>query len=275
MGLGHFRAALALAGLEQDQRLARLAQRGGGGDELGAVAQAFDIAGHDFGTGVRCQVVQEIGEIQAGLVAGVDEVAKAQMHHPAGDIDVGAHAAALRHQADVAYALVGWEGLEGGHEGGDGASAQMGQSHAVGADDAHAAALREVDQGLLPLQAFAADFRKARRIDNGRWNALGMAALEHGQHFVHGQREHGDVGRHGQRLHVGIAAVAGQLRVFGVDRKDLSVELKARQMVQCHAAYARGIARGTDHSDRAGVECGFKPVVRCRQHTSVSKNVLM
>ncbi|MCY1510575.1 hypothetical protein D9M68_449570 [compost metagenome] len=258
--------SLALAGLQHDQRLVRRAQPRRGVDKARAAAQALDVADHGAGLGIAGQVAEVVGVVQAGFVAGIDELVEAHVHLPAGGIDDGADIAALRQQADGAGAVLRRVGAEGGGKGGDGAGGQVGQPHAVGPGDGHAAFARKGGQRGLARDAGFAGLGKARRIEDGGPDAAGMAALQLRQHFVGAERQHRDVRHRRQGLHIGVAGQPGDLRIARIDRVNLPLVAEALQVVQRHAADAAGIARGADDGDRGGLkqlrQCGAASAYR-------------
>ena len=75
-GVGDYRTAARLraADLERDNRLSGARRLQGRGTEFGGIANRLDIQRDHLCAGIVRQPVQEIGQIQVGLVAGGDQL---------------------------------------------------------------------------------------------------------------------------------------------------------------------------------------------------------
>ncbi|MNS50554.1 hypothetical protein D3C72_832070 [compost metagenome] len=223
------RALVGVAGLQCNQQLALAFQFAAGAHEAFAVPQLFDIAQHDFRARIARQVFQILREIQAGFIAGVDEMRERQVKPARNGVHRRAHIAALRQQADHARPGLRRRGLEHRRKRRVRLRVQVGETHAVGPGHGHAALRHEGFQFVLQAYALTARFRKTRRIDDGRAHALGVAAAQHGRDVGRGNRQHRQVHRFGHGFNVGPAALAEHFLVLRVDRIDAARVAKARQ----------------------------------------------
>ena len=92
----------AATGLERDHRLFRLACTLEQVEEAPAVAQSLDMEADHLGDGVADHVLEEIADIEIGLVPHGDELAEADALVVRAVVDRQHQRAALREQSDMA-----------------------------------------------------------------------------------------------------------------------------------------------------------------------------
>ena len=268
-----FRALFGLAGLVENQQLVAARKLFGRGDEALAVAQLFDVAHADLRAIVLREVFEILREVHAGFVAGVDEVAEIHTQAARDRIHRSAHVAALREQAHRTAAALHWRGVEHRCEVGVHLAVQVRKAHQIRAGHDHVGGGHVGFEFILQLGALAAFFGKARGVDQHGARALGVAALEHGGHIARTDRQHHQIGGLRQRFDVRIAALAKHFFVLGIDRKNLALVAKLRQMRDRHAADARGVVAGANDGDRCRVQqrleaVGIRIHFHGRQHRS-------
>ena len=231
----------AAPGLEHDDRLVAR-RRARGRHELARVLDRFDAQQDGARVRVAGQVVQHVGSVHVGVLAQCDKVRKTDaarlrpVQH-GGDQRVG-----LRDQGQLAR--LG----RGGRDAGVQVRVRRQQAHAVGPQDAQQPGARGVQHGLLLLG------REAGADDHG---GLGAGLGQLPDQIVHrGGRgaDHGQLRHAGQIAHAGIAALAGQLLVFGVERPERALEAAG-----VHVAPQRGAGRkrplgGADDRHRLRME---------------------
>ena len=231
----HERLALTMRGVRQRLELARIAQRLGDDRD-------------DVGLRIVHEVIDEILDRGAELVAAGDEVAEAELAvgHQRGKRGLP-QAPALRDERHTAMAQRLREVAAKGHD----VRLDVDEAHAVRPADAHAA-LRERAQARTArvAGAVAALAKSGREYDRGP-NAVRVGLLQHVAGGVGGRRDHDAIDRRRQARDVRIALAAEDLVVARIDGEDVALETPFFQVGDDVRAPPATLRR-PDHRDGLG-----------------------
>ena len=182
--------ALALRpGLHQHDRLAGRAGAAAGGEEFGRPADLLAVDRDHAGGAVLGQELDEIGALEAGLVAGRDHVAERQAEPIGGALEMAEQAAALADEGDAALdaaLCLAREQHVQPH-----AIDVVGDAEAIGPHDRKSGRPRRGGDGVL--RCLIADLGEAGREDHRRADLAARAGLDRLAHARGRQREHGEV----------------------------------------------------------------------------------
>ena len=241
--------------LGQHQRLAQFAAALCEPHQAFAIGQAFEVAGRHANARILHHGQHELGELQVGLVARVDEVAQAQtaLAHERGD--GRAERAGLRDEGDRPRA-----GLAVGvlAEGGVDVLERVDEAQAVGAAQQHAGTPRGLGQALLERAAGLAHLAEARAEHHGRRHAARTQGFDAGHDLAgrhgHDGQVHAPLVTIRQARDVGAAGQARDLAVLGVDRQDGAAIALVDQVLERAAVDLGQVGRGADDGDLAWVD---------------------
>ena len=160
-----------------------------------------------------------------------------------------ADGAGLGHQGDVTAHQLGGDA-------GGGVEAVLGPEHAqgVGAENADAMATRRLHDLVLQVGASLVGLGEARRINNGHVHALGAALAQDAGYCWRGGGDQRQIERLIDLLQAGIAALAGDLFVFGVDGEAGSLESALDQVAEDQASHGFRIVAGAEYGNAGGNE---------------------
>ena len=244
--------ACALAGHQQHDRLAGFARlRRQAKEERGA----SDLL-HIHRDHARLRVGDEVGEhvldAHHRFVAGRHRRGQRLATADEGVAQVGGHGAALGQHADprTTGARVRRDRFEGQRY----AGLEVGEAHAVGAEQQHAGSPGDVGQLLLLRAALVAGFGVAGRVDHHGADLAGGAGADGVEHTRFGDRQHGDIDARRQivdRLHAGTGVDLGAAAAHEVDRARVAELLEVGEH---EAAEGARVGRRADDRNRAGLE---------------------
>ncbi len=240
------RARLAAAHLGDHDRLARVHRARGQREQAGAVLEAFDIAAAHADARVGEHLVHDLHDRGVALVAGVDEIAQAQVAAPRERGDGRAEGARLRDEGHRTGGDVTRTELA---EGGDRAVEGVDQAQAVGAAQAHATFARSREQVGFQCAARLAHLAEARAVDDGRGHALATQRADLVDHQPRGHGDDGHVHRAGDGLDVRIAGQVADAVVLGVDRVDLPRVALVEQELERAAVELLQVAGAAEDGD--------------------------
>ena len=251
VGAGGLGANVGAAHFDEDDFLAEAEGFSGGVEELPAILESFDEAGDDADVGFVEEVVDEVGGLQVGFVAGGDDVGVAEAEGGgAGCEGAEGGGAALGDEGDGAGPEVGVGGVGAGPD----AGGQVGDAEAVGAADAEAGSGGEgADLSLEVVSFFVAALGEAGGDYDGRAGACVGALLEDGQDLVVGDDYADEVGGFGEVGEGGVAGRAEDVLVAGVDGVDSNVGSGFEDGAE-EASAVLGSGSGADDGDRGGFE---------------------
>ncbi len=215
-----------------------------------AVLAGLDGGAYDFGFRVFGQVIDALGHINVGLIAGRHDLRKAQAAQRCHAIGCRAKGAALGGQCDMA--LDGAQAIECSREGSRKFVGQVEQAKRIGAQHAHAVFAADVHQFLLLLFAGFIDFGETRGQDLYRLDALAHGFAQRGFHTCCRDDDDGLVNRAGYVRDVFIGFQALHQCFPLVDRVDGALVITFEHEAQHAAAYALGVGRGAYQRDGPG-----------------------
>jgi len=220
----------------------------GGGEEGAGVADGLHIDHDRVGARVVAQVVDQVAPVDIQHRADGDEMAEADVFLQAPVQDGGAQRAALADEANATQA--GHPGGEGGVQAADGTH----HAQAVGADDAHPAAPRDLEDLLLQGRARRPGLLEAGGDDDRAGDAQVGAFLDQAGDGRRRGDDHGQIGllRHG--LDVRVGADAQHAVALGIDRVDRPAEGAADQVPEDGATDAADALAGANHGNIAREE---------------------
>ena len=244
-------AHVGAAHFDEDDFLAEAEGFLGGVEELTAVFEAFNEAGDDADVGFVEEIVDEVGGLQVGFVAGGDDVGVAEAHFDgAGGEGAEGSGAALGNEGDGAGLEVGVGGVGAGPD----AGRDVGDAEAVGAADAQTRSRGEgADFVLKPVSFFVAALGEAGGDDDGGSRANLGALLQYGQYLMVGDDDADEVWGFGQVGEGGVAGDAQDFPVSGIDGIDADLVLGFQ-----HGAEEAPAVLGSGSSAHDGDGAGFK-----------------
>ena len=247
VGKGRGGPAIAAPGLDRQQRFARRLRAPRRLDKAPAVLDPFDVGADHVRRRIVHQKIEEIAELEIGLIADRKAVREADAAGLRPVEERGHQRPRLADQADPpGRKPIDVERRRGAqHEMVRGAD----QAQAVRPEQTHAvAAGRRHDPGLQP-GALGPGVGEFRGDDDGRLRS-GPRALAHRRlDVIARHRHHGQVGRPRRGADLWIAADARQGFAPAVDRIDLAAKSVSEQQVEQSSAELAQIVGGADHGD--------------------------
>ena len=190
MGTRRLLGARAAPGMHHDDRFAGAPRALGSSQEFGRPADMLDIDHDRAGGAVIGEILDEVHQIEAGLVAGRDRVGRRQIAAFERLAQMAHETAALRDhgQRRIALACNARHHRRMGEPGGE-AIDIVGVAEAIGAEHRHIAGARHGGKLVLRRAQVLADFREARGEDHRRPHLAAHAA---GERLLHAGGRQGE-----------------------------------------------------------------------------------
>ena len=241
------RAGLAAAYLGDHDRLAGLECPLGQRQQAGAVLEALDVAAADLDARIGQHLVHDLDQGRVAFVAGVDEIAQAEVASARQRGDRRAEGARLGDEADGALEHLAAAVLA---EGRDHAVERVDQPEAVRPAQAHVTFACDGEQFILQYVTLLAHLAETRAVD------------DRGRHALLPERAHlldHEACRHRDDRHVD--------RIGDVADRRVAAQLAARVadllVLRIHRVDLPGITLFDEELERAAVQ--FLQVVRCAE----------
>ncbi len=259
VGAGGRGAQFGAAHLHDEHRLAGRRCLEQCGAQARAVTARLQRRADHAGVGVFGQVVDALGHVHIGLVAGGHDLAETHATQRSHGVSARTKRATLGGQGNRPG--LGLQTVECGGKRGEIPCAHVEQTQRVGPHHAHTSGTAQGHQPVLLGAAFWADLGKTRRQHQHTLHALGDAVLHgrfdttgghHDDGLVQGAGDGAHAGESRQALHLGQATF--------VDWVDAAGVAGLQQKTQHAPTNALGIGRGADHGDRGGFKKGREAV---------------
>jgi len=216
--------------------------------EAAGIADALDVHQDAAGGRVVGQVIEDLAEVQIGRCTArhhggkTDAVRGGPVQHGRAD------GARLRHQGQFA----GMRLTE--REGGIEADGRALDAQAVGADEADAVLLRDLDQFILHLDALRTHLAEAGRQHHGMAHAPLAAGIQDAGHARRRRRDDGQLRRFRQLGNGGVALLVQQGLVLRVDRVDLALEPRLQHVAENDPGDRLLAGAGAEYGNGTGIE---------------------
>ena len=249
---GRLHPGVGASGLHDEHRLAGLPRRGERRAEARSVEQPLEVHADRLGARLVDHVLDEVADLEIGLVAERDAVAEAEAVGAGAVEDRDHQGAALADETD--RPVVQPLGVEHDRRAERQPVVRHDQSHAVRPDEPDAGAPRDLHELGLTGGAVGAGLGEAGGDDDAAADA-GLGRLAHAlDERGRWHRENRDVGRRRHRGDRRVGAASEHLGAAQIDRVDVAAEAVAHQ--EPHDAPAELVAavRGAEDGDRAWMQ---------------------